>query len=44
MSKKTLYAWVLLGAMASAAQANETAVRQAIVSKFPKMSVESVTK
>jgi thiol:disulfide interchange protein DsbC len=44
MSKKTACALVFLAALAGGAQANETAVRQAVLSKFPKMSVESVAK
>ena len=45
MDRKTV--WCALFALASVAgsvHANETAVRQAILAKFPKMSLESVTK
>jgi thiol:disulfide interchange protein DsbC len=43
--KKTVWcALVLAGAVSTAAHAEEAAVRQAFVTKFPKMTVESVAK
>ena len=45
MSKKTVwYALAVASAIAGGAHANEPAVRQAILAKFPKMTVDSVTK
>jgi thiol:disulfide interchange protein DsbC len=45
MNRKTVWcALFALGCLAGSVHANETAARQAIVAKFPKMNVESVSK